>query len=275
MPVALRSIFDRRSDVVVLTMSLAAIVALGWLMGAVVTGVLSAPTLAHVDGPVKQFFTAHRQLGWMPAMQKVTVVGSDRVVLPVALAAGLLLSRRRSMWRPLMLTTAAYGGAAFIAVFDKVAVGRSRSPGDGLASVGHLAFPSGHATQAMAVYGTVAESSIVSARRRSARLAIGVAASTVVVSVAVSRVYLGVHWLTDVVGGLLLGAAWAAALAVVERRRSCRAPSSERSGGAGRWTAMSSPSRSDTEPAGMTRPGDEVCEHGRSACVSEMTSGRA
>ncbi len=72
-------------------------------------------------------------------------------------------------------------------------------------------FPSGHSAMAAAVFlilATVAAS--VEPRRRTKALIYGVAVSGVL-AVGVSRVYLGVHWPTDVLGGWALGASWALA----------------------------------------------------------------
>lgn len=72
-------------------------------------------------------------------------------------------------------------------------------------------FPSGHSAMAAAVFlilATVAAS--VEARRRTKALIYGVAVSGVL-AVGISRVYLGVHWPTDVLGGWALGASWALA----------------------------------------------------------------
>lgn len=70
-------------------------------------------------------------------------------------------------------------------------------------------FPSGHSTMSTAAFLTLAMLiASLEPRRRSKALAYGVAA-TVVVGVGFSRVYLGVHWPTDVLAGWCLGAMWA------------------------------------------------------------------
>ena len=202
-------------DVRSLAAALAAIVVAGWLAGIVVTRALGGETLAHVDGPTKVFFAAHQSPALLAAMRDVTVAGSDRVVLPIAVAGGLWWRWRRATWRPLVVLVAAYVGGAFIAVSDKVAVGRDRRAGGGLRAFAGYAFPSGHATQAMAVYGTVAVLAIAATGRPWARLAIGAVAASVILSVALSRLYLGAHWMTDVAAGLGLGGLWVAALATI------------------------------------------------------------
>jgi undecaprenyl-diphosphatase len=71
--------------------------------------------------------------------------------------------------------------------------------------VSGYSFPSGHATVAVAVWGTMV---LILAPGRSPRMKVllGAAAGAIWLLVAVSRLYLGVHWFTDVVGGLALGA---------------------------------------------------------------------
>jgi membrane-associated phospholipid phosphatase len=120
---------------------------------------------------------------------------------------------RRRTWRPLGLLAAAYVGAdlAFNAV--KQLVGRPRPPlGILLKPVAGPSFPSGHAAQAVAVYGMLA--ALLAAATSSWARKVGAWAAAVVIVgvVAVSRLYLGAHWLTDVLGGLALGAAWLFAL---------------------------------------------------------------
>jgi membrane protein DedA with SNARE-associated domain/membrane-associated phospholipid phosphatase len=79
------------------------------------------------------------------------------------------------------------------------------------------AYPSGHATLATTTYGFLA---ILLARdvRPPYRLAIYIIAILLILLIAFSRLYLGAHWLTDVVGGMLLGLAWAALLGIAYRR---------------------------------------------------------
>lgn len=75
---------------------------------------------------------------------------------------------------------------------------------------GGLAFPSGHATQATAVFGMLAVvfASVASTWRT--KVIVWAAAVLMALVVGVSRLYLGAHWLTDVLGGWALGATWLA-----------------------------------------------------------------
>lgn len=76
-------------------------------------------------------------------------------------------------------------------------------------------FPSGHATAAASIYLTLAFVASRSRRLRPHRGALLGAAAMTATAVGVSRVYLGVHWPTDVLSGLALGTAWACAAEAV------------------------------------------------------------
>ena len=76
-------------------------------------------------------------------------------------------------------------------------------------------FPSGHATSAAAVYLTLAALIASGVKSRAARAYVFSFAIVVALIVGASRVYLGVHYPSDVLAGLSLGAAWAAIIWIV------------------------------------------------------------
>jgi undecaprenyl-diphosphatase len=136
-------------------------------------------------------------------------MGSSFVIIPLGIAVGGYLYVRASTWRPFVMMAAAFGGAAALYDIVKPAVARTRPPA--ALQVGGpdsgWAFPSGHATQSIAFYGMLAiVVGLWYAPSRRRLFAIG--AALVVILVGASRLYLGVHWLTDVLGGYALGLAW-------------------------------------------------------------------
>ncbi|WP_293378168.1 phosphatase PAP2 family protein [Phenylobacterium sp.] len=86
-----------------------------------------------------------------------------------------------------------------------------------LAKVSNASFPSGHAMISAAVYLTLAAMLAESHRRASGRAYIMAAAGALVVLIGSSRVYLGVHWPSDVLAGWCLGAVWALAVFAANR----------------------------------------------------------
>jgi membrane protein DedA with SNARE-associated domain/membrane-associated phospholipid phosphatase len=196
-----------------LTLTVAALVAAGWAFGAVLQDVLARDELELVDQPVALFFVGHREPWLTRLLQDLTNLGSVRILLPLIVLVGVGWWLRRRTWRPLALLAAAYLGAdlAFNAV--KELVQRPRPPAVILLKpVAGPSFPSGHATQAVAVYGMLAALLAAATSSWARKVGAWAAAVAIVGVVAVSRLYLGAHWLTDVLGGLALGAAWLFAL---------------------------------------------------------------
>lgn len=139
----------------------------------------------------------------------VTSLGSVIDLALIVLAvAGLFLALRRS--REALLLLASTGSGLLVVDIIKVVVGRQRPPlAMHAVEVANASFPSGHAMLSAIVYLSLATLAGHFAQQRRVRiytLAAGLAATLIV---GASRVYLGVHWPTDVIGGWALGAAWA------------------------------------------------------------------
>lgn len=198
-----------------LTFSVAAGALAAWAFGGLTQDVIGHDEVARLDPRVESFVIAHRAAALTEVMKAVTSLGSTAVLIPLAVAlAGYFLVRRRD-WRPSALIAVALGGA--IALYDivKVAVGRPR-PAMGL-WIGHYsghAFPSGHATQSVAFYG-MAALAIGAGRSPKTKVWLWAGAVLVVLAVGASRLYLGGHWLSDVLGGWALGAAWLALVVAI------------------------------------------------------------
>ena len=145
------------------------------------------------------------------AMRDVTALGGFTVVTLVTLVGVLafLIHRR---WRQAAILAGAVGLAEISSETLKTFYGRPRPelvPHG--AYVYSASFPSGHSTLSAATFLTLAMLIASLEPRRAAKVMVYILALVLVVSIGVSRVYLGVHWPSDVLAGWCLGAAWALA----------------------------------------------------------------
>lgn len=158
-----------------------------------------------LDQSVLDWFVEHREPWLDPVMQVMTTLGGSAFLIPLVLAVGAWSWRRHGTGRPLTLLAAAYMSSWFVSQSIKVLVGRARPPVSvALGDWSGYAFPSGHATEAAAVWGMLAVVLVAGAPRAQRNKAIG-AAVTVVVMVGITRLYLAAHWLTDVLAGWCFG----------------------------------------------------------------------
>jgi undecaprenyl-diphosphatase len=192
----------------------AVLVAVGWAFGAAARGAFAGPGDAWPDQGVLDWMAAHRQPWLTTTAQVVAPLGNSVVLVPVALVAGLVLAARRGGQAVLGYLAATYLGAELLFQAVKTLTDRPRPPAD--LAVSHWAgssFPSGHAVLTAAMLGALALTvGHGPARRRRGVLIAGAAVLTVVISA--TRIYLGAHWLSDVVAGWALGTAWLAVTTV-------------------------------------------------------------
>jgi len=142
-------------------------------------------------------------------MRGLTDLGNAAVLIGLLLLIGLVWWWRRRTWRPLWLLAGAYLGAWALSDTVKDLTHRARPPA--AQAIGHwtgYAFPSGHTTKATAVYGMLAALLAAATPHWGHKVALWTAAALLAGLVGLSRLYLGAHWLTDVLGALALGAAW-------------------------------------------------------------------
>ncbi|TSD96615.1 phosphatase PAP2 family protein [Skermania sp. ID1734] len=161
--------------------------------------------LTHADKAVLNWFVEHRSGFWTVVAKTITDVGSPAGVAIIGIGAACYVSWRRRAIVPGLLLVGTIGIAATASTVTKVVVGRHRPPAiTQLISETDFSFPSGHVTGTTALVGAIV---LVYGADRSGRWRwTGMVLSVVpVVIVASTRLYLGVHWFTDVVGGALLG----------------------------------------------------------------------
>ncbi|MGD9527542.1 phosphatase PAP2 family protein [Pseudonocardia sp.] len=139
----------------------------------------------------------------------VTDVGSTVAMAIVALATGAWLVARHRLADAAFVVGAWLGGLALFRGL-KILLDRARPPEmDRLVAVADESLPSGHATMATVVIGALVALAWAG-RTVASRAALVALAALWIGAVGATRIYLGVHWFTDVVAGWLLGGAWLA-----------------------------------------------------------------
>jgi membrane-associated phospholipid phosphatase len=183
-----------------------------------VIGVLAAMVranagLARYDPRIAEWAARHATPSSSSSLRFISQFGGALVVIPLAFVVAVVESRRLrrgAVWPFLLLVV---GGQFMLANSIKFIVGRARPAIDQLTGFSGKSFPSGHATAAAATYAAFA---LLFGIRRSVRFkALGAGfAVAFAILIAGTRVLLGVHWLTDVIAGLVLGWGWFAVCSI-------------------------------------------------------------
>ncbi|MFB8180782.1 phosphatase PAP2 family protein [Streptomyces sp. NPDC055966] len=192
-----------------------------WLAFAVLTAVLISDQAGplYLDRGLLSWSVAHRPPAAVALARGLTSTGTGAVPYVLAALAGLIAGRTARQ----RLTAALLGVACLVAgqavrygVMDLVA--RARPPRhDWLAQASGWSFPSGHTTTSALTAGLLILALALRAPRGRTMLCALVALWAA--GVGLTRVYLGVHWFTDVVGGWLFAVGWLAVFAGTAARR--------------------------------------------------------
>jgi membrane-associated phospholipid phosphatase len=216
---------------------LAAILAVGLIVVALLVvaaaGVYDAVTesdgVAGLDQPVLRFAETLRSPLTNTLVGTYTLLGGA-VLLPVLVAAAAIgMAVRWWRWTPIVLTAATAAGSLTLTGVGKAVVGRARPPVIDAVPPYELSasFPSGHSLNSAALATVLAYLLLRGEHSIHTRVLTVALAAAFTVGIGLSRVYLGAHWLTDVLVAWALGLAWATVVIIGHRlfltlRRSTR-----------------------------------------------------
>ena len=216
----LRQRMGREQKLLLLFVALAA---LGWAFAALAIDMTEGET-ATFDQMVTVMFRVPSDLSqaigpaWLTsAMIDLTALGSVAVLTLVSVLAVAFLLFRGRQRLAVMMAGATLGGAVLSVVLKDLFARPRPTIVPHLVDVNTLSFPSGHAINSAIVYLTIA---LVMARNfedRATRVFILASATVLVFVIGVTRVFLGVHYPSDVLAGWMVGSAWALAMGALAR----------------------------------------------------------
>jgi undecaprenyl-diphosphatase len=178
-----------------------------------------------VDNAVRAWLLAHQNPTLYRIAAALSWIGSPTIMFIVAIAAGVWFYRSRGRSKAGVIVAAPAAGG-LLAGGIKLLYGRARPSGALLINERTFAFPSGHAATSAAVMVTLC---YVLARERIISWPVAIVIGGIVpLIVGITRLYIDVHWTTDVVGGWTVGLFVAAmSAAFYERLRTSVPPAAE------------------------------------------------
>lgn len=204
-------------------MALFALILIGstWLFFGILEDIISGDPLVRMDVAIYQALQDLRTGPSDTIMLVVTELGDTVVVLAITVAVLLWLVWKRN-WRTAAYWLGAIAGASALNTAIKITLHRSR-PNELLYSGwSSFSFPSGHSTVNFVLYGFLAF--LMGYELRATwRLPLAFSALSFALLIAFSRIYVGAHWFSDVIGGLAFGTAWLALLIFFYLRKEVRA----------------------------------------------------
>lgn len=175
------------------------------LFGVAKNIITSGPIIA-VDARVENLLYAFRDFELVKIFTWITVLAKWKIILSFGITASIILWlwKRKLYIISLWVTIA---GSSLSNIIGKIAFHRHR-PETALYAENTFSFPSGHSTMAVSFFGFIIYLLLKRARKWEYKMNIFFLGSALILIIGLSRIYLGVHFLSDVWGGYLLGFLW-------------------------------------------------------------------
>ncbi|MEU8005635.1 phosphatase PAP2 family protein [Catellatospora sp. NPDC049111] len=206
------------AEVVLLVIGAALVFTLASVFVEVLDAVVDSDDLTVIDRPAVQWLAGHRTLGLTRLQIAITDLGGAVALTLAAVVAVAVVAWRKRSWYPLVLALLSLGALQLIVYAIKEIIGRDRpNPPDQVVTAAGYSFPSGHSASSLVGFALLAWLVCMLTSNRTVWATVWVAAAAGTVLVGLSRVYLGVHYPSDVLGGWALGLTWLAVVAVATR----------------------------------------------------------
>jgi undecaprenyl-diphosphatase len=207
-----------------LTIGVLIIVLAGWWFGAIAEDLTPNDPLVLLDQRVAVWFHHHATPAITHVARAITFFGSVGWVTIVSVAVALFFICRRAWTNLLLLALTMIGGSTLNIVLKHFFHRQRPILENPLVTLSSYGFPSGHTMGATMLYGLLALLAAKHAKSHRARAACFVAACVLILLIGLSRIYLGAHYLSDVLGAIAAGIVWLTlcwtAVETLRRRRS-------------------------------------------------------
>lgn len=193
-----------------LTVGTLVLIGAAWLFGGIAEDVVTGDPLTIVDKQLAIWFYNHTTPALNRAMIAITALGSMPAISGLALLTFFVLLWRR-YWYWLLALLLTIPGGTLLNLLLKSAFARQRPSFENpiMTLTGH-SFPSGHTMMATLLYGLLAVFAVLDLKAWRWRVLVVLMAWLVIVMVGFSRLYLGAHYLSDVLAAMAAGIAWLA-----------------------------------------------------------------
>lgn len=160
------------------------------------------------DSVISKFIAGFNTPETTQFMKLITTLGSTKILIPATfLAIFMLNNRKKNKWDSIMMLVA-LGGGLLLNQLLKWVFQRPRPSIARLVEVGGYSFPSGHAMVSIAFYGFLAYLFWSNIRRTNLRYLVTFSMAILIALIGISRIYLGVHYPSDVLAGFAAGGFW-------------------------------------------------------------------
>ena len=191
-----------------LVIGLLAFAATTLILGEIAEDIINGEPITVTDAQLSMWLHMHGSPHLTAVFVFITALGSTVLVISVTVIVGLyLLWRKQTYW--LAAVWLSVFGGILLNKFLKYIFHRPRPHfDDPILALTSYSFPSGHTMAATVLYGALAALLVTKLKRRSFRALIILIAMLLITSVGFSRMYLGAHYLSDVLGAIAEGLAW-------------------------------------------------------------------
>lgn len=162
-------------------------------------------TLHALDSLVAHFFLSLRTPLLTQAFELITMLGAPLTTTIITIIVATIIYKKHRAYIIPLLTTAI--GAGLTIYTTKIFFHRLR-PLDALITEKSFSFPSGHALISIALYGLITYIIYRNYQKKSQKITIASIGTLLILLIGISRLYLGVHYFSDVIGGYFIGSIW-------------------------------------------------------------------